>query len=488
MVAAGPKGRRDESPLPWRPRSRGADQFALFCKKFITTPKGAGAKKPFEVRDWQRDLVASLLEDKPKISLWSIARGNGKSTLVAALALHHVIMSGIEGARAVIVAQDERSAGRLLATASRMVEADEELSTRCRVFRDRIEYAPTNSVIVALPGEAHRIEGEDASLAVADEIGVMRRDAFESLLHSTGKRAESQLLAIGTPSPPSWREASPMLDLVLDGRANTSEDFTLIEFGGDISHPVDCRCCWAAANPGLGDLVSADHLNAALPPRSRESEFRRARLAQWVEQDDSAFLPPGAWEAANAGEPVPDGERVILSLDGSYSGDATALLVATVSTTPHVDKFALWEPPAGDENYRIPILEVEDKIREAAKRWQVIEVACDPFRFSRTMQVLADEGLPIVEFNQTPARMTPATRDTLEAVLNGELTHSGDADLARHIGNATVQEDARGIKLAKEKRGSKRRIDLAATLIMAHSRATWRAMNKKKKRKVRSFK
>lgn len=488
MVAAGPKGRRDVSPLPWNPRTRGAEQFRLFCKKYIKTPKGRGAKQPFLIRDWQKDLTASLLDSEAKIILWSIARGNGKSTLTAALALHHVIMSGIEGARAVIVAQDERSAGRLLATASRMVEADEELSSRCRVFRDRIEYAPTNSVIVALPGEAHRIEGEDASLAVADEIGLMRRDAYEALLHSTGKRDQSQLLAMGTPSPPSWRETSPMLDLVLEGRVGAADDLALVEFTGDATHDATCEHCIEAANPGLGDLVSVDHLRAAMPPRSRESEFRRARLAQWVEHDDSAFIRPKDWAAAETGEGIPDGERVVLAFDGSYNGDASALMVATVSMTPHVDKVALWEPPEGKEDYRIPILEVEDTIRAACKRWEVVEIIADPFRWSRSLQVLEQDKLPVVEFNQTPSRLTPATRDTLESVLNGELTHSGDKDLTRHILNATVVEDARGIKLAKEKKSSKRRIDFAACLIMAHSRATWRAMKKKKRRRGRSFK
>jgi len=207
-----------------------------------------------------------------------------------------------------------------------------------------------------------------------------------------------------------------------------------------------------------------------------------------VEHDDSSFLPQGTWEAANTGEIVEDGAEVVVSLDGSYSGDATALLVATVSKTPHVDKVALWEPPDGQEEYRIPIHEVEDAIRAACRRWKVIEVVCDPFRFARSMQILESEGIPIVEFNQSPSRLTPATRDTLESILAGELTHSGDPDLARHVTNATVVEEARGIRLAKEKRGSKRRIDLAACLIMAHSRAVWRAMKKKKRKRARSFK
>jgi phage terminase large subunit-like protein len=307
-----------------------------------------------------------LLHDpRPSIACWVLARGLGKSTLTAALALQHIFDSGIEGARAVVIAQDERSSRRMLATAARMVELNDELAKRTRAYADRIVVQRTDSQMVALPGEAHRIEGDDASLAICDEIGVVRRDAYESLLHSTGKRAGSQLLAIGTPSPPSWREASPLLDLVLDGRANPAGNFRLVEYGSDVTHPVDCEHCWAAANPGLGDLVQRDSLVAALPPRSRESEFRRARLAQWLEQDDAGFLPPGVWAGLSTGEGVPDGAQVVLSLDGSFSSDSTALLVATVDTRPHFDVVGLWES-AGNPEYRVPILEVEDAIRPPA--------------------------------------------------------------------------------------------------------------------------
>lgn len=487
-MKAGPKAAADESPLPWRPRVAGAARFGKFCERFILTPKGVGAKHPMRPRPWQLDLVGTMLDEpRPKLNLWVVPRGSGKSTLTAALALHHVFDSGIEGARAIVVAQDERSALRMLATASRMVQLNEDLASRCRVYKDRIVVERSDSQMVALPGEAHRIEGEDASLAICDEIGVVRRDAYESLLHSTGKRVESQLLAIGTPSPPSWREMSPMLDLVLDGRANPAADFSMVEFGGDITHPVDCTHCWEQANPGLDDLVSREHLRAALPPRSRESEFRRARLAEWVEQDDSAFLPPGAWGKLDTGLPIPDCSDVVVALDGSFNGDATGLLVATVDKHPHLDVLGLWTPPDSDDTYRVPILEVEQRIRDATKRFNVIEVVCDPFRWSRSMQLLEAEGLPMVEFNQNPARMTPATVDAYQACINGELTHSGNPDLALHVANATVAEDARGVRLQKEKRGSRRRIDLAVCLVMAHSRATWRANRKPTRRRVAAF-
>lgn len=484
----GPKIAGDTSALPWRPRVEGSARFEKFCAKYVVTPKGQGAKAPMRLRPWQVSLVASLLDDKPKIALWVVPRGSGKSTLTAALALSHIFDSGLEGARAVVVAQDERSAMRMLATASRMVTLNPELEKRCRIYRDRIVVERTDSSMVALPGEAHRIEGEDASLAICDEIGVVRRDAFESLLHSTGKRVTSQLLAIGTPSPPSWREISPMLDLVLDGRARPDDpDFNLREFSGDITHPVDCVHCWEAANPGLDDLVSREHMRAALPPRSRESEFRRARLAEWVEQDDAAFLPPGLWSTLDTGLPVPDGADVVIALDGSFNGDATALLVSTVDQHPHMDVLGLWTPPDDRPDYRVPILAVEQTIRDATRKWNVVEVVADPFRWARSLQLLESEGLPVVEFNQNPARLTPATTDAYQACLNGEITHSGNKDLALHIANATVTEDARGVRLAKEKRGSRRRIDLAICAVMCHSRATWRATRKPTRRRVAAF-
>lgn len=478
-MKAGPKGQADTSPLPWSPRLRGSAQFAEFCRRFLVTPKGHGARQAFRPRDWQLSLVDTLQGDT-RIALWVLGRGNGKSTLVAAIALWHVFMSGIEGARVVIVAQDERSATRMLNTAARMVELSPELSARCLVYKDKITVPATDSTIVALPGEAARIEGEDASLAVADEIGFMRRDAFESLLLSTGKRPESKLLAIGTPSPPSWREASPMLDLVLEGRTTDDATFKLVEYGGDIAHTVDCEHCLTAANPGLGDLLDRGTVRAALPPRTRESEYRRARLAEWVEHDDKTFLTAATWNALNTGEVIDDGAEVVVAFDGSFSGDSTALLLATVSTKPHFDVLALWE--GSDDSFRVPIQEVEDTIRDACRRFNVVEVVADPFRWARSLQILASEGVPVVEFNQNPARLTPATTDLYQAAVNGELTHSGNPDLARHVTNATVAEDARGVRLAKENRNSRRRIDLAACAVMAHSRATWRATRPKKKR------
>ena len=42
-------------------------------------------------------------------------------------------------------------------------------------------------------------------------------------------------------------------------------------------------------------------------------------------------------------------------------------------------------------------------IREACRRWRVVEIIADPFRWTRTLQALEAEKLPVVEFPHSPS-------------------------------------------------------------------------------------
>ena len=229
-------------------------------------------------------------------------------------------------------------------------------------------------------------------------------------------------------------------------------------------------------------------MHALLPPKTREATFRRARLCQFATDTDGAFLPPGVWDGLSTGQPIPDGTEVIVALDGSFSDDTTALLAGAVSPEPHFDVIKVWQRPDRDDSYRVPVADVEQTIRDSCRRWRVVEIAADPSRFTRTLQALEAEKLPIVEFPHSPARLTAATGDLYSAAVNGRMSHSGNATLAAHVAAAVIIEDARGIRLSKASRSrAARKIDLASCLVMAHSRATWRATHRKRK-KARSFK
>lgn len=227
---------------------------------------------------------------------------------------------------------------------------------------------------------------------------------------------------------------------------------------------------WQAANPALGDLLDPEDMASAVA-RTPEHEFRTKRLNQWV-NTATAWLPAGAWDRCAEPQDVPDGTDVVLAFDGSFNNDSTALVVCRPGDLPYLDVVQLWERPIGaEQSWTVPIIDVEDAIRAACRRWQVREIVCDPFRWARTYQVLEDERLPVVEFPQSPARMTPATQRFYEAAVNRELRHSGDPRLARHLANAVLKVDSRGQRITKATRNSPRKIDLAVAAVMALDRA-----------------
>lgn len=73
-MPVGPKRAADTSPLPFASHLVGAERFAAFCHNFIRVPKGTGALSPLRVRDWQLELVGSVLDadETPRVAGWCL--------------------------------------------------------------------------------------------------------------------------------------------------------------------------------------------------------------------------------------------------------------------------------------------------------------------------------------------------------------------------------------------------------------------------------
>ncbi|NMF32284.1 AAA family ATPase [Corynebacterium ammoniagenes] len=484
VVKRGPKGPATLDPLVWRSRAKVGtlEHFRLFCKRYLKVPKGQGAGKSFIVRDWQLDAVRDVFEAGSKIHLLVLPRGNGKSGLIAALALYFLIFGG-EGQRVLVVAQNDLSARRLLRTAARMVELSDDLSERIHVYKERLELPSTDSTFLAVASEQSAVEGEDLTLAIVDEMGFTDREVFEATLLSL-KRAGSKLVGIGTPSTPRMRDKSPFYDLVQSARAG-DESVSLVEYGAPNDAAIDDWGAIRAANPAMGDFLDEATVRAQMPPKTSEAEWKRARMGIWIQQSGESFMPADAWsKCARKGVDIPYKSPVVLALDGSQRHDATVLTIASVSPKPHIQIAGFWFGD-GDEDFEVSHAEVEARVLELAALYRVREVTADPYLWQRSLQVLSEEGLPVTKFSQSAGRMSPALAEFRAAALDEKLTHDGDPRLSKHMLTAQLVETGRGFKLDKPTR--EQHIDAAVAAVMAYGRAFWLG-SRKVRRKNGSYK
>jgi phage terminase large subunit-like protein len=481
------------TPVSEQAIDKGDGDLAIeFAEAFGTIGKDGIAGKTGEalrLRDWQKELVKRIFaRDQDggltaRVALVGTPRKSGKSALASTLALYSLIAEGIQGGEVVVAAAEKEQARIIFGEAKRMVEAS-ELSEMCTLYRDAIYVPSTNSVMKVLSAEAYSKEGLNISRGIVDEIHAHKnRELWDVLSLSMGNRGKmSQLLAVTTAGQKTDMTGQDSIAYSLyqyGKRVSTGEvkdrSFFMAWWEADPEADHRLESTWQTANPGFDDLVAKDDFASAVL-RTPEPEFRTKRLNQWV-SSMNAWLPTGKWEQLDSDLKLDPDQPVIVGFDGSFNGDCTVLAYVTVPTddqVPHVGLIRVWEKqPEDTDDWRVSTSEVEDEIIQFCQKYNVKEIACDPFRWQRTMEAMQDRGLPIVEYpSSSPSRMVQASSKFYTAVTEGNLTHDGNPTLARHLTNAVIKIDRLGPRIVKEHRGSPRKIDAAVAAVMAFDRAT----------------
>jgi phage terminase large subunit-like protein len=460
-----------------------AEAFGVITKDSIAGKQGT----PLVLRDWQKELIRNLYAGdgndgfQSKLALVGMPRKSGKSAVMSILAAYDLFF-GPKGGECYSIAAEKEQARIVFSDTKKTIEANPELLELTKIYRDAIEVISTGSVYRVLSAESYSKEGLSPTSIFADELHAHQsRELFDVMSLAMGARGnQAHMVAITTAG------------VKTDRTGQDSIAYNLYQYGqkvsrGEVVDPSFFMAWWEAppesdhrdpetwrlANPGYGDICDAADFESAVR-RTPEPEFRTKRCNQWV-SSATGWLPTGSWEAC-AGEVDLTDKDYIIGFDGSFSGDSTVLVGATVEEQPQVFLIKAWEKDIQihDDQWRVDILDVENTIREYVKaNPRIKEIACDPYRWSRSMEVLQEEGYPIVEYPSTNARrMVPACARFADAVLDGKMIHDGDPLLARHLSNAVVKVDNLGPRIVKENRNSNRRIDAAVAAVIAFDRAT----------------
>ena len=474
-----------------RTKSRGSDVSAFINAYARITKESIGghAGELLVLRPWQERLLTALFaEDRDgrlrhRAALIGMARKNGKSALGAGLALYS-LFCGEAGGEVYSCAGTRDQARIVFGTAKRMVELDPELSSITKLYRDAIEVPDTGAVYRVLSREAGASEGLSPTFVVFDEVHVQPDDELWNVMQlGAAARREPILLGITTAGSrtDNLGRDSLCFRLYQHGKRVASGEVDDPSFffawwepkaGAEADHTDPS--VWREGNPGFGDLNSVEDFESTLR-RTPEAEFRTKRTNVWVVGSQAA-LPHGTWAKLAEDRPFDPDVPVVLMADGSWNGDSTGVVAITVEERPRMWVVGLWEKPADSVEWRVPVADVEQTLRDAARSMNVVEIGMDPYRWQRSMQVLEDEGLPMAEFPMASVeRMVKAWKLFYDSVLDETFSHDGDPRLARHVESMVLKFDARGARPTKESKASTRHIDLGVCAVAGLDRAVWHA-------------
>ena len=435
-----------------------ATAFGNFCRRFI----GLNLE-PFQ------EMIVREFFGGCREMLVLLPRGNGKTELFAALALFDLLVTPEP---AVYVAAASRDQARLaFERARKMAVRHPEIERRVKVRHN--ELRTRDGFLRVLASDAPKVHGLAPTLALVDELHAHGRgDLYVALKTALGKRDGAQMATISTAGFDrdsilgQLRERALSLPEVdREGSLTTARDrgvgFVMFEWSAPEDADLQDARIVKAANPA--SFVTEEFLAAQIAsPGLHPLEFARYHANVWTESADY-WLPPGTWQECAASYRIEDGERVWLGVD--IGGDRAASAIAYVTEDLRVG-IEIFE---GDE----AVLEVAARVRALASRFDVAEVAFDPWRFQAPAIELERDGLPVIQFPQTNVRMVPASERLYSAVREGKLRHPNDPGLNRHVARTIARKTERGWRIDKTR--SRDKIDGVVALAMAVDRASNRA-------------
>lgn len=473
---------RERGPHLCYPR---AVRVCGFFDNVLVHTKGKFARKPFILADWQRnDIVGPLMgrvqwseEHERYVRQYrmgwiELGRKNGKSELLAGVALYLLAFDGDEGAEIYGAAKDRDQARIIWNVAARMVQLSPRLANRpglrIRRHEKRIVDEQTGSVYCVLARDAMGNLGLDMSAVLFDEV-ISQPDGelWNALRTSQGSRMEPLMLAATTPgNNPTSFAASEHAQCVKVAEEPEREPhrFVYIRNMPIEADPFDERN-WPWPNPALGDFLSIqvlrDEAVEAKNDPAKENSFRQFRCSQWVSQS-TRWMPMGLyrectgdlWLQQDWGPKLMTKREVWCGLDLSAKLDLTSLAAFVpprkdepghmmwwhwlpeealpALNTATSNKASVWVRQGWLRLMPGSVIDYEElckQIHEELTPFTVREISYDKWSGEAVRQSLERRfgtRLPIIPNEPTYVGMTVPMRELMALTVNHDWLHHGN--------------------------------------------------------------
>lgn len=505
----------------------GAESLSTRVIRFIETlPSPDDPTKKVVLDPFQKDFIINTYEPTYvkstgevaraiRQALMTIARKNGKTTLIACLVITHLIGPlSAYNQQIISAAFDREQAGIIYRTCKAIIDADVQLSAfmKCTDSSKKVFCALNSSYYQSISSEARSKHGLNPAVIIFDELAQMgaNRELYDTLCTSQGAQKEPLFIVISTQAPSDDAVLSQLVDYgraVMTGEINDPH-FYLMEFSAPPDEELKLQGLtiwheevWHLANPALGTFRSIDEMrdfaSKAKNSPSMEATFRSLYLNQRI-NTATTFVVQSTWLKGARhidlselkGRPMYIGVDLSTRNDltaiasvidindtGAFYGHAKAFLpadsskeLARLARAPYLDWIArgyMEETPGSSIEYGFVAQYIVDLCRD----FDVRKIAFDRWRFEvlKAEILRIDENFDtelLIPFGQGYRDMSPAIDDLESKLLNGKLLHGNNPLLRWAFTNAVLEKDPAGNRKLSKK-ASYGKIDPAVALTMA---------------------
>ena len=296
-----------DNPGKYRFDEAKANRPIEFIERFCKHSKGEWAGQPVRLELFQKAFISALFGfvdsetglRKYREAFFMVARKNGKSTMLAGIALYLLLADGEAGAEIYSVATKKDQAKIVFDEVCHMVSQSPYLRKHIKKRKTDLYFSAAMSKIQALGKNSDTLDGLNGSGIIIDELhGIKDRNLYEVMRQSQSARRQPLLVMIttaGTVRECIFDDMYEYACKVVDGVINDAT-FLPIIYELDAKAEWTDPAAWFKANPGLGRIKKLEDLVAKVE-RAKQSpkdlsgilckdfNIRETRYNAWLDFD-----------------------------------------------------------------------------------------------------------------------------------------------------------------------------------------------------------
>jgi phage terminase large subunit-like protein len=478
---------------PWKKKGLSRVERVIAFLQFTPVTKGILVGTKMKLLPGQREFVEAIYgrvsadgRRKVRIAIKSEPRGNGKTGLIAGLALCHLLGPECEPrGECYSAAYNKLQAALIFAEMKAIIEAVPEFEARCNIQRygkviEVMEGDGAGSIYESLSADDKRAHGLSPSFWCFDEYAqAPNSDLLDNLRTAMGKRSEGLGIVISTQAA---NDMHPLSQLIDDAALDQDPSVYLQLACAPPEADIFDESTWFACNEALGKFLDLNEFKAQAEQAKRlpslRAKFQNLRLNQRIDARVQ-FVSDADWMVCAAPLDMPSlaGRPCYAGLDLSQTTDMCALVLYW----PHDGSLLpyFWLPEEGlldrdrkeGGHYRawrdagllettpgkaINFRAIIHRLAEIRARYNLVCVAYDR-AFIKSFTARCEEDgvrLPLKEYGQGFVSMSPAVQLLEAAVLDKRIHHGGHPILRWQMSNVAIELDSAANRKPSKKRAT----------------------------------